>query len=269
MATTVDEFEELLNVEQQVDLPKLALAAKHGIPDKVRQGVWFILLNVQHSDKLANLDNVSHAELHFIKNLRGEVRRYFNRRSSEFNSKEAASLMEQVLTLYFCNHHSKAYSASFVSIIGPLVYVFNSDQLVYGAFSKVVSYIDDWFANEDLDQQISNFLMMFRLLLPDLYNHFQDEEVDIREWLSSWFETILSKQLPLDSILRLWDTYFSSTEKLSMHSYVCLSILHHCKDDLEELDQSEIHSYLNRLPLMNMDAIILHAYQLKAMNENS
>jgi hypothetical protein len=57
---------------------------------------------------------------------------------------------------------------------------------------------DDWIIEEDIDQKISNFLMLFRLLLPALYNHFQDEEVDIREWSTQWFETLLAKQLPLE-----------------------------------------------------------------------
>lgn len=42
--------------------------------------------------------------------------------------------------------------------------------------------------------------MLFRLLMSDLFNHFQDEEVDIREWIGPWFETILSKNLPLECI---------------------------------------------------------------------
>jgi hypothetical protein len=53
---------------------------------------------------------------------------------------------------------------------------------------------------QELDQQISNFLMLFRLLIPSLFNHFQDEEVDMREWVSQWFETLLAKQLPLECI---------------------------------------------------------------------
>jgi Ni,Fe-hydrogenase III component G len=51
----------------------------------------------------------------------------------------------------------------------------------------------------DSERQISNFLMLFRLLMPELYNHFQEEEVDTKEWTQSWMETLLSKQLPIDS----------------------------------------------------------------------
>jgi hypothetical protein len=69
--------------------------------------------------------------------------------------------------------------------------------------------------------------------MPALYNHFQDEEVDTKEWIQSWIESLLSKQLPIECILRLWDTYFSSPEGLNNHVYVCLAILDHCKDDLE------------------------------------
>ena len=64
-------------------------------------------------------------------------------------------------------------------------------------------------------------------------------------------------------VLRLWDTYFSCPEGLNLHVYVCLSILNYLKDELEELEQSEIHSVLSRLPLLDMDKIIIEAFRLK------
>jgi hypothetical protein len=35
MSTTVEEFEELLHVEQQIDVGRLSTAAAHGIPESV------------------------------------------------------------------------------------------------------------------------------------------------------------------------------------------------------------------------------------------
>jgi hypothetical protein len=72
-------------------------------------------------------------------------------------------------------------------------------------------------------------------MIPDLYDHFMDEEIDVKDWLSNWFSNILSKELPLDCVLRLWDTYFSIEEAngLELHTFVCLAILLQCKEDLE------------------------------------
>jgi hypothetical protein len=37
MALAVDEFEELLNAEQTIDIDRIATAATHGIPEQVRE----------------------------------------------------------------------------------------------------------------------------------------------------------------------------------------------------------------------------------------
>ena len=40
--------------------------------------------------------------------------------------------------------------------------------------------------------------MLFMTFLPDLYRHFEDEEVDIKGFSKAWFQSLLAKELPLD-----------------------------------------------------------------------
>lgn len=75
-------------------------------------------------------------------------------------------------------------------------------------------------------------MVLLRSLQPDLLSHFEEEEVDLRRLVAPWFETLLSKQLPIDCILRLWDQYISSAG-LELHVYTCLAILQFYKEDLE------------------------------------
>lgn len=42
------------------------------------------------------------------------------------------------------------------------------------------------------------------------------------EWAASWFQFLLSRELPLDCVMRLWDTYFAGPDGLRLHIYVCL-----------------------------------------------
>jgi len=51
MASTEEEYHELMNAEVFVEIDKLRDIAKHGVPDNVRGDVWMYLLGVQHSDK--------------------------------------------------------------------------------------------------------------------------------------------------------------------------------------------------------------------------
>jgi hypothetical protein len=74
--------------------------------------------------------------------------------------------------------------------------------------------------------------MLYRAFLPELHLHFEEEEVSF-DWLFSWFETLLAKELPLECVMRLWDTYLASPDGIELHSYICLSILAYLKDQLE------------------------------------
>lgn len=36
------------------------------------------------------------------------------------------------------------------------------------------------------------------------YNYFEEEEVDLNEWVTSWLQYLLAKELTFDNLVRLW-----------------------------------------------------------------
>lgn len=105
-------------------------------------------------------------------------------------------------------------------------------------------------------------------------------------------QNLLARELQLDNVLRLWDTYFAEPDGLSLHVCVCLgesiegwggverasasiclyphirihtqarhpsiataAILEKCKEDLEELEQQELNQYLFNLPEFDMTEV--------------
>ena len=66
---------------------------------------------------------------------------------------------------------------------------------------------------------------LFRSLLPQLFAHLQGLFVDTSRWLQSWLQFLLSVELPLPTLLRLWDFYFSDDGCVQMHMFVCLGML--------------------------------------------
>ncbi len=66
---------------------------------------------------------------------------------------------------------------------------------------------------------------LFRSLLPQLFAHLQAMFVDTARWLQSWLQFLLSVELPLSPLLRLWDYYLSDVECVQMHMFVCLGVL--------------------------------------------
>jgi hypothetical protein len=61
--------------------------------------------------------------------------------------------------------------------------------------------------------------------------------------------------MPTGVLLRVWDVYFAVADPVDLHTYVGLAILTTCKEQLEELDQSEVRSMMLSLPNMDVDRV--------------
>ncbi|EFA83949.1 hypothetical protein PPL_03019 [Heterostelium album PN500] len=85
------------------------------------------------------------------------------------------------------------------------------------------------------------------------FNHFEEEEINSNDWAMSWLRYLLSVELPLECVLRLWDTYLSAQLGLDLHVFVCLAILINFSEELLELEHSEILGFLQHLPGIDMD----------------
>ncbi|KAJ3113343.1 triosephosphate isomerase [Phlyctochytrium bullatum] len=170
-------------------------------------------------------------------------------------AKDVAQTIESVLSTYLSYNREVEYSACFVYICGTFASVLTVEPDIFYCFTSMMQRIDDYYSDCDLNNRLSDFFMLFRTLIPDLYSHFEEEEVDFKDWATSWFQAFLAKELPLDCVLRLWDTYFSHSCGLRLHVFVLLAILSSQKDNLEDLEQSEIHAVLFKLPSFDMDKV--------------
>lgn len=47
-------------------------------------------------------------------------------------------------------------------------------------------------------------MTLFRSVIPDLSSYFEDEEVDLNEWATSWLHYLLAKEMQFHDLLRLW-----------------------------------------------------------------
>lgn len=119
-----------------------------------------------------------------------------------------------------------------------------------------------------LPQRVATFLSLFRTTLPELHAYFEAEEVDLVAFATSWLQHLLARELQIDNLMRLWDTYFAVPDLLNLHLYVCVAILTNCKDALEEFDRSETTSMLFSLPPLDMDRIISDAMNIRLIHEN-
>ena len=213
--------------------------------------------------------------------------------------------IKNVLIAY-TNEHAVEYDSSFAQLISPLAVVIRTEADLYAAFSKygtlahvAAPYHAVWYAQlsahsdwmligacnpmvcliyffrtmqmidelEPLNSRSATCLTLFRSYLPELHEHFEDQEICFDTCLNPWLTGMLSAQVPMSAAIELWDIYLS--KGFFIHSFVCISFLSTMKDELEELqEQQEIMSYLKHVPVVDVDQVLVHAENLYSTSKS-
>ncbi|KAJ2069225.1 hypothetical protein GGI08_000468 [Coemansia sp. S2] len=271
-----EDYDEVLESEVFIDVNRLRKYARHGIPLEIRGVVWKYLLGVEKSDRSNEFTQrkaryeayreIDKENVEVSKRVRGEATRYLARAKKDnlLDPHSALAIFEAVICAYInCNNHVE-YSPSFVQVCAPFVITMKSECDVYSCFERLVNVLYESSLDNNINKRVAQFLSYFRTLMPELYDYFEEEELDVGEWASSWLRYLLAKELPIQSVLDLWDVYFATPDYVALHPFVCLAILRHLKDSLEDLEQSEIRSMLLRLPKMNINRIVSQAYNIRS-----
>ncbi|KAA8499076.1 TBC1 domain family member 12 [Porphyridium purpureum] len=157
------------------------------------------------------------------------------------------------------------YCAELVSMLTPFLVVMTEESDVFMSYHRLIRRHEAVLREDqqELKRQTASFVTMFRVLQPELWDYFESEEVPVSQWIPSWFKSLLSRQLPLSCVLRLWDTYFSSDEGLELHPFVCLAIMDLIQEEIFELDGADIVSYLHSLPHLDIDRVVALASNIR------
>ncbi|KAI8343168.1 rab-GTPase-TBC domain-containing protein, partial [Chlamydoabsidia padenii] len=269
--SNLNDYNELLQSEVHVDLDRLRILARQGIPHQIRGEVWKYLLGVQEADRSKELsstkarsedyDQIDKTDFDIAKRIRGEINR-FQRKVPQLEGKHYAEEFEHVILAYLNTNRDVEYSAAMISQCAPFIYCLEKECDAYYCFERMMQAIEDAYSNPYIKERVAQFMTLFRNMIPDLCSYFEDEEVDWNDWATSWLQHLLAKEMKFDDLLRLWDTYFAIADPLEFHPFVCLSILRNAKENLEDLEQSEIRTVLLCLPYLNMRRVITEAVNL-------
>lgn len=273
-----EHFEELIGADADVDLDRLREAARFGIPAAIRGEVWKYLLGVTKPEKSEEMTSAKRMREDYLR-LKDEaekygdpvvlrkIRREISRHSVAIDQdlEGLAGRIESIIVVYLSDHQATDFFPAMVHILAPLLFALREDHEadVYYAFSRLIDYIELLLNSNGIEILVARFVTLFRAFQNELCGCFEDEGLSVKEWLVPWLQSLLSKELPLENVLRLWDTYFASMEEDDLHIYVCLSILHSCKETLLEFEYSEIKAYLGNLPYLDMDQVIVQAYNIR------
>lgn len=71
------------------------------------------------------------------------------------------------------------------------------------------------------------------LFIGTLHNHLQSHGVDYLQFSFRWMNNLLTRELPLHSTIRLWDTYLAESDGFAVFQlYVCAAFLLHWREQL-------------------------------------
>ncbi|KAI9322541.1 rab-GTPase-TBC domain-containing protein [Dichotomocladium elegans] len=238
--SNLNDYNEILQSEVYVDLERLRILARHGIPNELRGEVWKYLLGVQQADRSKELTNskarkedyeqIDKIDPDVARRIRGEVAR-FQRRAPFLDGLHYLGRFENIIIAYLNTNRDAEYHPALISLCAPFVFVLEKEWDAYYCFERLMLTLE--------------------------------EEVDLNEWSTSWLQHILSKEMQFEDLVQLWDAYFAIPYFLDLHPFVCLAILLNARENLEDLEQSEIRTMLLRLPYMDIQRTLAEAYNLR------
>mmetsp|Transcript_2995 Transcript_2995/g.5722 ORF Transcript_2995/g.5722 Transcript_2995/m.5722 type:complete len:313 (-) Transcript_2995:1663-2601(-) len=204
-------------------------------------------------------------DFELLRVLKSELAR-FQRRNALFKPTKVQTKILNIIQKYSQKGSSAwhAHHAGLVHVAAPFALLYKKEAEASYCFHLMMRAIDAHFGPQNGSKTLGRFLMHFRSHLPELFTHFEEEDVEPSQWASSWLQWLLCRELPMDCCYRLWDSYFAAPDGhgFELHSFVCLAILDNCQADLIELEQGELLSFLRYLPTLDMDRIIVQGQYL-------
>ncbi|GBG31426.1 TBC1 domain family member 22A [Hondaea fermentalgiana] len=206
-------------------------------------------------------DGLTSVEL--IRVLKSEMSRCA-RRTNYFRAVKAQTWIYDLIFDYIERSNSSTWHvhhAALVHAAAPFAKLMPTWSDAKTCFQHLLRALDAHFGADNGRTTIGRFLMLFRSRLPELFTHFEEEDIEAVRWASSWLPWLLCRELPFECCLRLWDSYFAAPDGhgFELHTFVCLAILENCQADLVELEHGEIVVFLQNLPALDMDRIIVQA----------
>lgn len=190
-----------------------------------------------------------------------------------FQSERIHQCMERVLYIWAIRHPASGYVQGINDLMTPFLVVFLSAfvdkpqicdlskvsdedlQIVeadsYWCLTKLLDDIQDHytFAQPGLQRMVQRMEELVRRCDLELFEHIERENVQFVQFAFRWMNCLLMRELPLDGIVRIWDTYLCEDSGFeSFHVYVCAAILMTFGEKLKTLEFQDLVLFLQSLP---------------------
>lgn len=217
-----------------------------------------------------------------------------------FQQEKIQKSMERILFIWSIRHPASGYVQGIDDILTPLLfiamYAFTPDVLrvdvasldekilmdvegdAYWCLTKLLDNIQDHytFSQPGLQRMMLRLEDLVHRLDAELHEHFEREGLQYIQFSFRWMNCLLLRELPLRSVVRVWDTYLS--EEVggfeNFHVYVCAVFLKTYKTKLLGMNFQELLVFLQEMPTQGwgedeVEPILSQAYILSTLFDNS
>ncbi|XP_065184661.1 TBC1 domain family member 22A-like [Sycon ciliatum] len=142
----------------------------------------------------------------------------------------------------------------------------------YWCLTKLMDGIQDnyTFAQPGIQVKVHKLKELVKRIDAPLFQHLEDNNITFLEFTFRWMNNLLIREVPLQCIIRLWDTYLCERDGFAtFHPYVCAAFLVNFSKELRaQTDFQGLMIYLQNLPTSDwderqMNEILASAFQWK------
>ena len=158
----------------------------------------------------------------------------------------------------------------------------------FWCLSKLIDSIQDHytFAQPGIQRMVFKLKELTARIDAKLHAHLMEQNLHFIQFAFRWMNCLLMRELSIDLILRLWDTYLAEHNggdddgaNLSegfavMHVYACAALLARFSPELQQMEFQDLVVYLQHLPTSgwtdkDVGELLSQAYVFKSLYHNA
>lgn len=188
--------------------------------------------------------------------------------------------LERMLFVYAKVHPELKYRQGMNELAAPFLLVFAEERGVdlsdveadaYFCFDIVMTEVKVCYSlveteTEGIERQLREFRALFRIKDPDLERHFEELKIETRFYALRWLRIWLAREFCMPELLRLWDSFLTSEQRLGWVRYVCVAMLIRIREALLAADFVECMKLLLHYPPCDVAEILRTADRLRTSN---
>jgi len=206
-----------------------------------------------------------------------------------FHHDRVQRALERILYIWALRHPASGYVQGINDLVTPFFFVFLCGHLpsdrpsvgedvdslpqevlmqveadAYWCLSRLIDTIQDHytFAQPGIQRMVFKLKELVARIFPALHAHLADQNLQFIQFAFRWMNCLLMRELSLDLILRVWDTYLaehSGPDDASfgettadgfavLHVYVCVALLEYFSAELQKMEFQDLVMFLQHLP---------------------